>query len=226
MLGAEFAPSRGRGSKRFEPAVPRWSSRRPLTGARIETVEWHLSSRSPRFAPSRGRGSKHISARRRRHLTRVRPLTGARIETHISLQASQESGSPPHGGADRNVHGPREPLIACSPPHGGADRNTACRHRGSSRSPPHGGADRNLIEWRRRGRVRPLTGARIETRPSPAPSHCRGSPLTGAQIETLCCEASCEQSRFAPSRGRGSKLRRARRRVFRVGSSPPHGGAD
>ena len=72
------APSRGRGLKHRFPKDSRAESRRPLTGARIETLVLLLLVGLVWVAPSRGRGLKLCF-----------PTAGA-----------GGRGSPPHGGAD------------------------------------------------------------------------------------------------------------------------------
>ena len=99
------APSRGRGSKhdnsrgafgcilsplhggvdrnlsfaRMSSAV----SRRPFTGAWIETHRHGRRLTIQTVAPSRGRGSKHFTLSFRRRYARGRPFTGAWIETFM-----------------------------------------------------------------------------------------------------------------------------------------------
>ena len=207
------------------------TSRRPLTGAWIETRGARPDGSPDHVAPSRGRGSK-----RRGHCAR-----------------SSRGGSPPHGGVDRNSMTRTSPRAASRRPLTGAWIETCP-------SPPR--ADR--------GRGRPLTGAWIETspsaarmsRPTVAPSRGRGSkpyrewpaiaaaarrPLTGAWIETAsraalpgspvspphggvdrnssCARRSAPVRGVAPSRGRGSKRQDDPARID-ARQSPPHGGVD
>ncbi len=162
--------------------------RRPLTGARIETVRECLLATSPGVAPSRGRGSKHLLARGLRSLP-SRPLTGARIETRHSRRGDGGCAvAPSRGRGSKRSDAKARRLWKGSPPHGGADRNLNWEaiKEGFRVSPPHGGADRNDDSvgwfWTPRGR-----------------------PLTGARIETLNIFANDAAGNVAPSRGRGSK---------------------
>src|SRR5205807_1001547 len=93
-------------------------------------------------APSRGRGSKLAFGGTRTH-HRSRPLTGARIETSAGTGAASGIGSPPHGGADRNVHNPFGSVEGDVAPSRGRGSKLDVNRRigGGSRSPPHGGAD-------------------------------------------------------------------------------------
>ena len=122
-------------------------------------------------------------------------------------------GSPPHGGADRNLHPAAEsgsetvgrPLTGARIETSPLDRDTMS----TRRSPPHGGADRNLD-----------IGGFVQDPVLVAPSRGRGSkpfvacpqvaayegrPLTGARIETRRARIACPMQSVAPSRGRGSK---------------------
>ncbi len=104
--GAKVAPSRERGSK-LPPVV-----KRP----------------SPGVAPSRERGSKHDDFRLDEPIMSGRSLTGARIETSqswralvlISVAPSRERGS-------KQNHGIAAQSESGSLPHGSADRNRAGR---------------------------------------------------------------------------------------------------
>ena len=160
--------------------------------------------------------------------------------------------SPPHGGADRNIHAATAPpFYPMSPPHGGADRNwgrmaglwrrgvAPSRGRGSKRtwwprstlgtaSPPHGGADRNILNKPGTPQLygRPLTGARIETRGArPAPCGPSGRPLTGARIETSGRVGAVSPLSRRPLTGARIETCASRTSTRRCWS-PPHGGAD
>jgi len=122
------------------------------------------------------------------------------------------TGSPPHGGADRNWLASPAFLAWEGRPLTGARIETPM-----------------VTWWRRWTPGRPLTGARIETTSGRTPSAPRGPrspphggadrnalrfssslvrggrPLTGARIETVTWSAWTSSPRVAPSRGRGSK---------------------
>ena len=247
---AQVAPSRGRGSKQqlharravILASPPHggadrnincalgypMTNGRPLTGARIETSVRPCSRSTRSVAPSRGRGSKprQVGAPLRRQL------------------------SPPHGGADRNHY---RLMLVCgalvAPSRGrGSKHATSHRHHVVTASPPHGGADRNACHGSRcgsdcvapsRGRgskllhgsassnqyIRPLTGARIETRPSRARPTTRSSPPHGGADRNGPGHATQREAWVAPSRGRGSKHRLAgdHRRRGRVAPSRRRG---
>ncbi len=161
------APSRGRGSKlghlndrpekpvspphggadrnRAALAAEAEAGRRPLTGARIETLlPLRFRWLCPRVAPSRGRGSKH--GRGRRELSRP--------------------ASPPHGGADRNRSARSGGASGSCRPLTGArieTRQAACRRRSCSGRPLTGAR----IETRARDHARRPEAV--------APSRGRGS---------------------------------------------------
>ncbi len=151
----EFAPSRGRGLKpspRTAGARPRV---RPLTGARIETPLDVRREPWLMFAPSRGRGLKLRLMFRARAGSCVRPLTGARIETRQGLRriGRRRRFAPSRGrGLKRGAAGLRVVEAAFAPSRG------------------RGLKPRTFAPGRDAAFVRPLTGARIETGPSPAAS--------------------------------------------------------
>ena len=203
----DVAPSRGRGSKPGGPQWRRAEPGRPLTGARIETSSPTDPLKETPVAPSRGRGSKrHALEVADQRL--VAPSRGRGSKLGTAHDHRPLPGSPPHGGADRNLGLGRVGILG---------RVAPSRGRGSKlkiqsirvlvqQSPPHGGADRNS-QWSREPQQRLV-----------APSRGRGSKPG----ET--CQ-HCRPVRVAPSRGRGSKRARlghgAPARL-----SPPHGGAD
>ena len=119
VTGSAVAPSQGRGSKRRDrktlstrPSSPPHRGadrnalpdaindvirRRPLTGARIETAAFTISSVVCMVAPSQGRGSKPDLLDTPAAL-RCRPLTGARIETvQAALEALGSKVAPSQG---------------------------------------------------------------------------------------------------------------------------------
>ncbi len=144
---AMVAPSRGRGSKRPDPAwsFPRRQSLphggadrnmhdgevlaliecRSLTGARIETISARAGLPGGRVAPSRGRGSKreHLDHDLKQRL--VAPSRGRGSKRSQRLLTTMFGAvSLPHGGADRNTKHPTMLMTTgASLPHGGADRN-------------------------------------------------------------------------------------------------------
>ncbi len=127
------------------------SSRRSLTGARIETASSTRRSACRPVAPSRERGSKH------------------------NFQEDEDAldGSLPHGSADRNNRlGQVCDGRTVSLPHGSADRNTTTGQ--ASPAIP-------VAPSRERGSKHRLPGAHVGF---------RGRSLTGARIETIrahCC---------------------------------------
>ncbi len=182
---------------------------RPHPGARIET-----SRTNSRSTPSR-----------------CRPHPGARIETSRGLAKSLGRASPPPGGADRNCVCSRTAKTApMSPPPGGADRNS---HdplaRGDYKgSPPPGGADRNAAVGVRPGPRKaspPPGGADRNTSTKDRSPIRTGRPHPGARIETDMEPQPWRTDPVAPTRGRGSKLRRRRAGAGKR-LSPPPGGAD
>ena len=167
VLIPEVAPSQGRGSKHmFTPlgetgvpspphrgadrngattALAANTSRRPLTGARIETHSRGVGGKSIGVAPSQGRGSKrqhrpryapgpksppHRGADRNnsnpiwRSGSDGRPLTGARIETQWPPRGRPLPRVAPSQGRG-SKHAFQQPVWRgiVSPPHRGADRN-------------------------------------------------------------------------------------------------------
>ena len=205
-------------------------SRRPFTGARIETASSPPTSRISPVAPSRGRGSKLGHGRLRVLLAVVAPSRGRGSKPTPARTARAACASPLHGGADRNrAEGQPRGHPGVAPSRGRGSKHVSVpnddriaevapsRARGSKLehartcgerqwSPLHGGADRNWNAMR------------------PCPPMPR-RPFTGARIETTKRRACYERSVVAPSRGRGSKHVDARDRVA-VGVSPLHGGAD
>ena len=226
------APSRGRGSKRVGRVCPCGIFLvAPSRGRGSKPSSPPTRSRCRcKVAPSRGRGSKlphrwtryldvvsppHGGADRNRSVIvrcnrgQRRPLTGARIETSSSNSRNGKSPRRPLTGARIETLDPSSVVAGtASPPHGGADRNFASRMPPACplSSPPHGGADRNEHDGEviacRSGR--PLTGARIETRPPGVGGHRPGvAPSRGA-----------DRNHYAIALGRPDL------------ESPPHGGAD
>ena len=230
-LGAErqVAPSRGRGSKLVIPegqsqivASPphggadrnmtvsserAWRGRRPLTGARIETLAWlEVSFRSS--SPPHGGADRNTRQVDSVIGSGCRPLTGARIETTLMARCLPPPWRRPLTGA-RIETSPSETLysLALSPPHGGADRNKLKRHEARAEA------------------GRPLTGARIETQKDShtaqkagvAPSRGRGSKHV---LSSSVCGASCRPLTGARIETGGHVAMAAHQR------SPPHGGAD
>ncbi len=118
------APSQGRGSKPKWAGQGRSSLRRPLTGARIETV-----TTAPLVVPMRS-SPPHRGADRNRCPCKIppragrRPLTGARIETHWKKQqGAWHVVAPSQGRGSKHQHHDHRPCPHRSPPHRGADRN-------------------------------------------------------------------------------------------------------
>ena len=233
------APSRGRGSKltgdgigycgrsAVAPSRGRGSKQSSIAG---------LDPAGRAVAPSRGRGSKPAwHAQEYRHVAVGRPLTGARIETmpEAGPQTNRRT-SPPHGGADRNMHPAterdRRRRVAPSRGRGSKQQHDGASVRAAGSRPLTGARIETTT-----GAVgttkhagRPLTGARIETNhqrglaPSRqgSPPHggadrnwgnhvcwhaSGGRPLTGARIETPPKPDRQPRRHVAPSRGRGSK---------------------
>ena len=159
-------------------------------------------------ALSRGRGSKHST---------VGPPAGY-------------TGSPSHGGADRNTPSttmaarkPSRPLTGARIETGWRRRTSACTWVALSRG--RGSKLGDGAQSDDAGR-RPLTGARIETRVAGrSPSTSSSRPLTGARIETSRRSARSHARGVALSRGRGSK-QRSRDSSCLGRWSPSHGGAD
>ena len=210
---------------------------RPLTGARIETRKYAARRARPGVALSRGRGSKQERLAALGVTTESPSHGGADRNEHRQAPFHSSPKSPSHGGADRNTRSDVACRKArWSPSHGGADRNreNADQVEAQTRSPSHGGADRNCGgRTRLRNRPsRPLTGARIETsscaRSMPmvmSPSHGGAdrnrisgtsrltnvrSPSHGGADRNLIERGKERAHKVALSRGRGSKLVRAR----------------
>ena len=238
--GEPVAPSRECGSKRGLCRRRRVSTRRSLTGVRIETTG---AAGAAGAAPGRS-------------------LTGVRIETGRSRRAAPRPGVAPSRecGSKQKCLGDAL-LRAGSLPHGSADRNSQQNklHNGyasrsltgarietsrlrarrglAGRSLPHGSADRNrlLAGWSGPCAGRSLTGARIETRSARraarwcwvAPSRERGSKQSigndghhgarslphGSADRNEIISAEAAMGMVAPSRERGSKPPRPLRRA-------------
>ena len=186
------APPRGRGSKQTglqQAPSSGWSP--PHGGVDRNHAAPPSMPPSRRVAPPRGRGSKQGYAGQGHRSKGVAPPRGRGSKRQKAAEERARAQSPPHGGVDRNAHGPEASAVYCdgrpptgawietfsagtrkesiwrSPPHGGVDRNNAqhdCKHM-RAESPPHGGVDRNRhrIKVFGAGGSRPPTGAWIET---------------------------------------------------------------
>ena len=159
-----------------------------------------------------------------------RPLTGARIETIDAGRRARRSGSPPHGGADRNTSPAivDQPRARFAPSRGRGSKQAArCRAIAASCRPLTGARIETfrLARYSAVGLGRPLTGARIETRSGARSLGARGRPLTGARIETGHCRPTGARRVVRPLTG--ARIETA---IVRLASrspcSPPHGGAD
>ena len=230
MIG-ESPPHRGVDRNTAAAQLRLWPTRRPLTGAWIETPITSPRRRRRPSPPHRGVDRNWSCTTRRRTAPR-RPLTGAWIETRSErAHGNRHEASPPHRGVDRNPdqrrkrccldvapsQGRGSKLSASgqwstpntqSPPHRGVDRNgkSNVEKAKAVESPPHRGVDRNADIMQ--GVVRSLV----------APSQGRGSKRRWRRRPRLA-------GVVAPSQGRGSKQERAE--IIVAGNlSPPHRGVD
>ena len=241
------SPPHGGADRNFDPgpnagAIPGWSPphggadrnkqvhgelpvqarrfRRPLTGARIETINVYTTGSGDRARSRPLTGARietpQATVERCSCSHARRPLTGARIETTMLIRRPPASRgwSPPHGGADRNQSAELEPrrFAQRRPLTGGADRNLDSRYHAA------------MVEV---GTVAPSRG-RGSKRPGLRIHRLRvRRPLTGARIETRCRAADTATSPSPPHGGADRNVVQRSCTLDRNGArSPPHGGAD
>ncbi len=169
--------------------------RRPFTGAWIETLRSARNDPSLRVAPSRGRGSKRRNWPFAIRRWRVAPSRGRGSKRQMGVFPVHRSGSPLHGGVDRNdTNAALTEWDNVAPSRGrGSKHFNPAMISEEQMSPLHGGVDRNYV----------AQGAAIVSRAR--------RPFTGAWIETISMTRRRAKRRVAPSRGRGSKRRPAGR---------------
>ena len=213
-------------------AEPVTRRRRPLTGARIETLTARTRRDEQRPSPLHGGADRNITQIAMlprwpcgRPLTGARietpsgaccvwrsgrPLTGARIETGYNwprMNVERSRSLPSRGRGSKQSGSLSRMALVPVAPFTGARIETdhrADRQMPTTESPLHGGADRNMSS-RARGRSR-------------SPPH-GGADRNTEQVEDAALPY------VAPSRGRGSK-RHGSDDSDATRPSPPHGGAD